>query len=88
MHSYKRLRRAGTRTYAVRSGILVTMTGYVTTGRAAAEIGVSASTLRNWVKDGLVKPAFRTKIRGDMRWDVADLRRQLEQSEHDQADQD
>jgi DNA-binding transcriptional MerR regulator len=57
------------------------MTKYVTTGKAADEIGVSAETLRRWVAQGLVKPAFRTPNRGDMRWDVDDLRRQLTQRE-------
>jgi 8-oxo-dGTP diphosphatase len=54
------------------------MSGYLTTGRAAAALGVSAGTLRNWVRAGLVAPAFRTPRRGDMRWDLDNLRRQLE----------
>lgn len=51
---------------------------YLTTGEAAAELGIHAETLRRWVKDGLVKPTFRTARRGDMRWNLADLERQLD----------
>jgi 8-oxo-dGTP pyrophosphatase MutT (NUDIX family) len=65
--------------YASRRVILESMSGYVTTGRAAEELGVSPSTLRNWVKAGLVKPAFRTPKRGDMRWNLDDLHHQLDQ---------
>lgn len=53
------------------------MSGYVTTGIAARHVGVSASTLRNWVKAGIVQPSFRSRERGDMRWNLDDLDRQL-----------
>jgi 8-oxo-dGTP pyrophosphatase MutT (NUDIX family) len=53
------------------------MSGYVTTGKAAEHVGVSPATLRNWVKAGMVTPTFRTRRRGDMRWDLDDLDRQL-----------
>jgi|SRR5215472_12983085 len=53
------------------------MSGYVTTGKAAEYIGISAPTLRSWVRQGIVKPAFRTQVRGDMRWNLDDLDRQL-----------
>lgn len=50
---------------------------YVTTGQAAAAIGVSLSTLTRWVHKGWIKPALRTPG-GHYRWDLADLRRQLD----------
>lgn len=50
---------------------------YVSTGEAAAYLGIHPETLRRWVADGLVTPAFRTPRRGDMRWDLDDLDRQL-----------
>jgi 8-oxo-dGTP pyrophosphatase MutT (NUDIX family) len=53
------------------------MSGYVTTSKAAEYIGVSPPTLRSWVRQGIVKPSFRTQVRGDMRWNLDDLDRQL-----------
>jgi 8-oxo-dGTP diphosphatase len=50
---------------------------YVTTGAAAAYLGITRNTLHRWVSQGLVSPAFRTPNRGDMRWDLNDLDRQL-----------
>jgi DNA-binding transcriptional MerR regulator len=50
--------------------------GYVTTGQAARELGVTPSALTRWANDGKVKPALRTPG-GHFRWDLADLRRQL-----------
>lgn len=50
---------------------------YVRTGEAAAQLGIAPRTLRQWVDDGLVSPVFRSPRRGDMRWDMADLRTQL-----------
>jgi 8-oxo-dGTP pyrophosphatase MutT (NUDIX family) len=50
---------------------------YVSTGEAAAYLGITRNTLHNWVADGLVSPTFRTARRGDMRWDLDDLDRQL-----------
>lgn len=50
---------------------------YVGTGEAAAYLGITRNTLHRWVADGLVEPAFRTARRGDMRWDLEDLDRQL-----------
>jgi 8-oxo-dGTP pyrophosphatase MutT (NUDIX family) len=52
---------------------------YASTGEAAAYLGINSQTLRNWVANGLVKPTFRTPRRGDMRWDLDDLDRQLHQ---------
>ena len=51
---------------------------YVRTGAAAEAIGVAAQTLRDWMRSGRVRPAFRSEKRGDAYWDVDDLRRQLE----------
>jgi hypothetical protein len=51
---------------------------YVTTGAAARAIGVGLSTLQRWAHEGLVTPAYRTPgPRGQFRWDIDDLRRQL-----------
>jgi 8-oxo-dGTP diphosphatase len=50
---------------------------YVTTGEAARYLGITRNTLHNWVADGIVTPTWRTPRRGDMRWDLADLDRQL-----------
>lgn len=54
---------------------------YATTGQAARDIGVGMSTLQRWAHDGLVTPALRTPgPRGQYRWDIDDLRRQLRMS--------
>jgi 8-oxo-dGTP diphosphatase len=50
---------------------------YVSTGEAAAYLGITRNTLHNWVADGIVTPTWRTPRRGDMRWDLEDLDRQL-----------
>jgi 8-oxo-dGTP diphosphatase len=50
---------------------------YVSTGEAAAYLGITRNTLHNWVADGIVTPTWRTPRRGDMRWDLDDLDRQL-----------
>ena len=49
---------------------------FVSTGKAAAAIGVGHSTLHDWARSGYVTPAFRTPG-GHFRWDVDDLLRQL-----------
>ncbi|OLT22927.1 hypothetical protein BJF78_32685 [Pseudonocardia sp. CNS-139] len=49
----------------------------VSTSEAARALGVNQSTLSRWAKDGRVRPAQRT-IGGHMRWDIADLRAQLQ----------
>ena len=51
---------------------------YVTTGVAARALGIHIRTLQGWRTDGLVTPATFT-ARGMPRWDVADLRRQVEE---------
>jgi 8-oxo-dGTP pyrophosphatase MutT (NUDIX family) len=50
---------------------------YVTSGEAARHLGISISTLHRWLDDGLVRPAHRVGRRGDTRWDLDDLDRQL-----------
>ena len=50
----------------------------VATGVAARELGIGRATLARWWADGKVTPAFVT-AGGHARWDVADLRRQIEQ---------
>ena len=49
----------------------------LSTGVAARELGIGASTLAHWWADGKVKPAFVT-AGGHARWDLDDLRRQIE----------
>lgn len=55
---------------------------YVTTPEAAAELGVSESMLRTAARDGRLTPALKTpggpRGGGHYRWDLEDLRRQLE----------
>jgi 8-oxo-dGTP diphosphatase len=50
---------------------------YLTTREAAAALGFSTNSLLRWAKEGLVTPASKSPRRGDMRWDLDDLRRQL-----------
>lgn len=58
----------------------------LSTGQAAAEIGVARYTLVRWWQAGTVKPALVT-AGGQARWDMADLIQQLKdwrrQSEDD-----
>jgi 8-oxo-dGTP pyrophosphatase MutT (NUDIX family) len=58
-------------------------TVYLTSGQAAAAIGVHVHTLRRWANRGLVEPAYRTPA-GHARWDLADLRRQLDRPAKEQ----
>jgi DNA-binding transcriptional MerR regulator len=53
---------------------------YLTTGVAAAEVGVVPNTLLAWMAKGIVTPAMRT-AGGHYRWVLADLRRQLAEHE-------
>jgi 8-oxo-dGTP pyrophosphatase MutT (NUDIX family) len=50
---------------------------FLTTREAAEQLGVSTNSLLRWAKDGLVTPALRTAQRGDYRWNLDDLTRQL-----------
>jgi 8-oxo-dGTP pyrophosphatase MutT (NUDIX family) len=61
--------------YLCHPGYVATV--YLSTGQAAAAIGVHVHTLRRWVNDGLVEPSHRTPA-GHARWDLDDLRRQLD----------
>lgn len=49
----------------------------VTTGVAARALGIGRATLARWWSDGKVEPAFIT-AGGHARWDVDDLKRQIE----------
>ncbi len=49
----------------------------IPTGPAARAVGIDRSTLTRWAAAGLVKPVVKT-AGGHMRWDVEQLRRQLE----------
>ena len=49
----------------------------VATGEAARQIGVARTTLFRWWQDGKVTPALVT-AGGQARWDVEDLKYQLE----------
>jgi excisionase family DNA binding protein len=53
---------------------------YLSTGAAAAELGVSGTTLLDWMRQGIVTPATRT-AGGHYRWKLDDLRRQLAERE-------
>jgi len=50
---------------------------FLTTREAAWALGYSTVTLQRWAKQGLITPVARSPVRGDMRWDLDDLRRQL-----------
>lgn len=52
--------------------------GLVSTGVAAADIGVDPTTLQRWAHSGLVEPALRT-AGGHFRWDLASLRARLQE---------
>jgi DNA-binding transcriptional MerR regulator len=52
------------------------MKQYVTTGAAAADLGISTATLTRWAAAGLVTPAERT-AGGHYRWQLAALRAQV-----------
>lgn len=49
----------------------------VTTQQAARALNISTRTLHRWITAGIVKPSSRT-AGGHFRWDVDDLRRQVE----------
>jgi predicted site-specific integrase-resolvase len=50
----------------------------VSSGVAADELGIDRSTLAGWWAAGRVMPVFVT-LGGHARWDMADLRRQIEE---------
>lgn len=49
----------------------------VSTTQAAKALGIHQSTLSRWASAGHVHPTQKT-VGGHMRWDVEDLRRQVE----------
>lgn len=55
----------------------------VSSTTAAEALGVHPGTLWRWVKDGRVKPTSHT-VGGHLRWDMADLRRQLALADEEQ----
>jgi DNA-binding transcriptional MerR regulator len=58
---------------------------YITTGVAASELGISTATLTRWAAAGTVTPAQRT-AGGHYRWNLANLRTQVEQLHKPPAD--
>lgn len=52
----------------------------VASGEAAKEIGVNRSTLSRWWQQGLVTPSLVT-AGGQARWDLEDLKRQLQEQQ-------
>ena len=50
----------------------------LTTGQAAEQLGISRRALAGWWADGVVTPAFITPG-GHGRWDLDDLRRQVDE---------
>lgn len=56
----------------------------VSSTKAAAEFGVHPGTLWRWYRDGLVRPAYTT-AGGHLRWNLDDLRRQLNALPEDAA---
>lgn len=50
----------------------------VTTGEAARALGVSTTTIHDWVKAGVITPASRT-AGGHYRWNLDELRRQVDE---------
>lgn len=53
-----------------------------TTKEAAEAVGVSPRSLSRWAQDGKLRPTLKTPG-GWYRWDVEDLRRQLQGIEPD-----
>lgn len=66
----------------MRCGTLIGMnqSHLVRSGVAAKALGVAIVTLNRWVDAGLIKPAWVTP-KGQYRWDLDDLRRQLGRDE-------
>lgn len=53
---------------------------YLSSGAAARALGIGRTTLWRWQQAGLIRPAFETP-KGQARWDLADLHRQLRQNQ-------
>lgn len=56
----------------------------LTTGEVARALEVAPTTIQRWVHNYGIKPAFVTGG-GHMRWDLDDLKRQLERLHRDDA---
>lgn len=48
----------------------------VGTGELARALGISPTSIRSWLAEGVISPSLRTKG-GHYRWDVDDVRAQL-----------
>jgi excisionase family DNA binding protein len=67
-------------------GTIPVMAGeYMTTGEIAAELGVTATTVREWHRLGYIEPALKT-AGGHLRWRLDDVRRQLTEREQSERD--
>lgn len=55
----------------------------LTTAQAAKRIGISTTTLNTWARSGKVRPTLITPG-GQRRWNLDDLRRQLQYWEPDE----
>jgi DNA-binding transcriptional MerR regulator len=51
--------------------------GLISSGQAAEIVGATKAALSKWARQGLITPTERVGKRGDARWDVDDLKRQL-----------
>ncbi|MCO7196267.1 helix-turn-helix domain-containing protein [Pseudonocardia sp. McavD-2-B] len=58
----------------------------VGTGEAARALGVDRTTLQRWNRAGLITPAGET-LGGHVRWDLDDLRAQLDTIKQQRRDQ-
>lgn len=59
----------------------------LTTSQLAKALGISASTVLNWQRDGTITPAFTT-AGGHHRWIEADVREQIRRARQHDADQE
>jgi DNA-binding transcriptional MerR regulator len=59
----------------------------VTSGELARELGVSASAVRSWVRDGLITASVRTPG-GHRRYDVDEVRQRLRELADEAAHKD
>ena len=57
----------------------------ITTTQAAKALGISRGTLAAYARRGLLKPTLRLPT-GQLRWTLADIRRQLADQDQPEAD--